>query len=326
VVRFDGGNPVTGAPLVAVTGAGGFIGTALCRRLVARRQPVRRLVHHAAQGDDEIVIDLARASVGDIARHLAGATAVVHLAGRVHVMRDTAPDAEAAYKLANVDLTERLALGAVAAGVRRFMFASTVKVNGEATPAGHPFRPGDAPAPQDAYARSKLAAERTLTQVTSGTSMLATSLRLPLVYGPGARGNFRRLVDAVAARRFLPLGAIDNRRSLLSLDNLLDAIDAVLRTESGVLGAHFVADANAVSTPTLVREVASALGVAPRLVPVPVVLLRIAGALSGRGDAVERLTASLEVDTSSLSRSTGWRPRPFGIDAAMVTDEKPVST
>jgi nucleoside-diphosphate-sugar epimerase len=241
-------------------------------------------------------------------------------------MRDTVPDAEAAYKLANVDLTERLALGAVAAGVRRFVFASTVKVNGEVTRAGHPFRPGDAPAPQDAYARSKLAAERTLTQVTSGTSVLATSLRLPLVYGPGARGNFRRLVDAVAARRFLPLGAVDNRRSLLSLDNLLDAIDAVLRTESGVLGAHFVADANAISTPTLVRAIASALGVAPRLVPVPVALLRIAGALSGRTDAVERLTASLEVDASSFTRATGWKPRPFAIDAATVANEQPLST
>jgi nucleoside-diphosphate-sugar epimerase len=143
---------VTSAPLVAVTGAGGFIGTALCRRLVARRQPVRRLGHHATPGGDEIVVNLAHASVGDIARHLAGASALVHLAGRVHVMRDTVPDAEAAYKLANVDLTERLALGAVAAGVRRFVFASTVKVNGEVTRAGHPFRPGDAPAPQDAYA------------------------------------------------------------------------------------------------------------------------------------------------------------------------------
>ena len=314
-----------GGPLIAVTGAGGFIGAALCRRLVARRQPVRRLVHHAARGGDEIVLDLAHASVGDIARHLAGASAVVHLAGRAHVMRDTGPDADAAYKLANVDLTERLALGAVAAGVRRFVFASTVKVNGEATRPGRAFRPGDAPAPQDAYARSKLAAERTLTQVTSGTSMLATSLRLPLVYGPGARGNFRRLVDAVAARRFLPLGAIDNRRSLVSLDNLLDAIDAVVRAESGVLGAHFVADEDSVSTPALVRAIASALGVAPRLVPVPVALLRVVGALAGRSDVVLRLTASLEVDTSSLVRATGWKPRRFGIDAAMVTPASQVA-
>jgi nucleoside-diphosphate-sugar epimerase len=306
-----------GGPLIAVTGAGGFIGAALCRRLVARRQPVRRLVHHAARGGDEIVLDLAHASVGDIARHLAGASAVVHLAGRAHVMRDTGPDADAAYKLANVDLTERLALGAVAAGVRRFVFASTAKVNGEATRPGRAFRPGDAPAPQDAYARSKLAAERTLTQVTSGTSMLATSLRLPLVYGAGARGNFRRLVDAVAARRLLPFGAIDNRRSVLGIGNLLDAIEAVLASDSAVIGAHFVADAQSVSTPTLVRAIADALGVEPRLLSVPVGVLKLGGAFTGRGATIARLVGSLEVDASALARATAWRPRPVRIDASM---------
>jgi nucleoside-diphosphate-sugar epimerase len=138
------------------------------------------------------------------------------------------------------------------------------------------------------------------------------------VYGRGARGNFRRLVDAVAARRFLPLGAIDNRRSLVALDNLLDAIDAVLAAPSPVSGTHFVADANGISTPALVRAIAAALGVAPRLVPVPVSALRVAGALCGCGEAVARLTASLEVDTASLSSATRWRPRQVSIDAASV--------
>jgi nucleoside-diphosphate-sugar epimerase len=226
--------------------------------------------------------------------------------------------ADAAYKLANVDVTERVALAAVAAGVRRFVFASTVKVNGEATQPGEPFRPGDAPSPHDAYARSKLVAERTLARVASGTSMIATNLRLPLVYGPGASGNFRRLVDAVAARRFLPFGAIDNRRSLVALDSLMDAFDALLAAPTPAIGTHFVADAPSVSTPSLVRAIASALGVAPRLIPVPVSTLRIAGALSGHGEAVARLTDSLEVDTTSLSRATGWKPRPLAIDAGTV--------
>lgn len=306
---------------IVVTGADGFIGTACCRRMQARGQPVQRFVHaRAASGTtgDAIAADLARVPADHLTQALRGAAAVVHLAGRAHVMKEVAPDADAAYKAANVDATERLALAAVAAGVQRFVFASTVKVNGESTPPGRPVKPGDPAAPHDAYARSKLAAERMLAQVASGSSMTVTNLRLPLVYGGGARGNFRRLVDAVAARRFLPLGAIDNRRSLVGLDNLLDAIDAVLDAPSPVVGTHFVADANAISTPALVRAIAAALGVAPRLVPVPVPVLRLAGALCRRADAVARLTESLEVDTASLSDATSWRPRPVSIDAASV--------
>jgi nucleoside-diphosphate-sugar epimerase len=303
---------------VAVTGANGFIGRAYCARAKASGLDVRRIVRNAeAPGD--LAVDVARATPEQLARALDGADAVVHLAARVHAMDDVpGPNTEAAYRLANVDATERVALAAVTAGVRRFVFASSVKVNGEATLPGRPFRPGDAPEPRDAYARSKLAAERTLVQVSSGTSMLATNLRLPLVYGRGAKGNFRRLVDAVAARRVLPLGAIDNRRALLGVDNLLDAIDAVLATESGVLGTHFVADATSVSTPDLVRAIALALGVRPRLVPVPATVLRLAGALAGRGATIARLADSLEVDTTSLVRATAWRPRPFEIDEAML--------
>lgn len=311
---------MSATPLVVVTGAGGFIGDAFCTRLATRGQPVRRLVRVpcAPVATDVVAIDLARTRSDQLARALDGASAVVHLAGRVHVMHEAEADAEAAYKFANVDMTRRMALAAVAAGVRRFIFASTVKVNGEATLPGRPFRPGDAPSPHDAYARSKLVAERTLAQVASGTSMLATTLRIPIVYGPGARGNFRRLVDAVARRRFLPLGAIDNRRSLVGLDNLLDALDALLTADAPVIGTHFVADADSVSTPALVRAIAAALNVAPRLVPVPVPALRIAGALCGRSDAVARLVDSLEVDAASLARATGWRPRPFAIGTADV--------
>lgn len=302
-------------PTVAVTGAAGFIGAALAGRMRARGQSVRRFVRaRTGAGDDVVAIDLERTRVSELAHRLEGVDAIVHLAGRVH-RHDVARDADAVYKFANVDVTERLALAAVAAGVRRFVFASTVKVNGESTLRGRPFLTGDAPAPRDAYARSKLAAERTLLQVSGGTSTMSVNLRLPLVYGPGARGNFRRLVDAVAARSFLPFGAIDNRRSLLGLDNLLDALDAVLAAPNPVVGTHFVADADGVSTPALVRAIASALRVKPRLVPVPALALRAALACSGHRAEAERLTASLEVDTSSFTRATGWQPRPFAIDA-----------
>ena len=304
---------------VAVTGAGGFIGGALCARLEAQGHPVRRIVRIATgEHQDEVALDLERAPPDALVRVLDGAFAVAHLAARVHRMDEPGRDAETAHRLANVDVTERLALAAVTAGVRRFVFASTVKVNGEATLHGRAFRTGDAPSPQDAYAQSKLAAERTLAQVSSGTSMLATSLRLPLVYGAGARGNFRRLVDAVAARRLLPFGAIDNRRSVLGIDNLLDAIEAILASEAAVIGAHFVTDAQSVSTPALVRAIAEALNVEPRLVRVPVGALKLGGALAGRAATIARLTGSLEVDASALARATAWRPRPFRIDAAMV--------
>jgi nucleoside-diphosphate-sugar epimerase len=304
---------------VAVTGAGGFIGRALCARLEEQGRTVRRLVRESAgnQGD-EVALDLERAQPEALARVLDGAFAVVHLAARVHRMEDSDADVEAAHRLANVDVTERLALAAVTAGVRRFVFASTVKVNGEATPRGRAFRAGDAPSPQDASALSQLAAALTHAQVSSCTSMLATTLRLPLVYGAGARGNFRRLVDAVAARRFLPFGAIDNRRSLLGLDNLLDAIEAVLASDSAVIGAHFVADAQSVSTATLVRAIADALGVEPRLLSVPVGALKLGGALAGRGATIARLMGSLEVDASALARATAGRPRRFHVVAAMV--------
>jgi len=312
---------VLNGKLVAVTGADGFVGTAYCHRMDERNLPLRRLVRTARAGHagaDVVAIDLARAGADALADAFDGAFAVIHLAGRAHVMKDAARDADAAYGLANVDVTERVARAAVAAGVRRFVFASTVKVNGDTTPPGRAFTPQDTPAPRDAYARSKLAAELALARVASGTSMVVTNLRLPLVYGPGARGNFRRLVDAVAARRLLPLGSIDNRRSLVALDHLMDALDAIIDAPAATPGTHFVADADSISTPALVRAIAAALGVAPRLVPVPVSALRAAGALSGCGEAVARLTASLEVDTASLTRATGWQPRPVTIDAASV--------
>ena len=302
--------------VVAVTGASGFIGRAFMQRAHAHGWSVRRFVRTPAER--AIAMDLANASIDDLVRALDGVATVVHLAGRAHVMRENAIDADDAYRRPNVDATERIARAALAAGARRFVFASTVKVNGERTQPARPFRPDDAPAPQDAYARSKLAAERVLQEICAGSPLTALVLRLPLVYGAGARGNFRRLVDAVAARRWLPFGAIDNRRSVASIDTVLDALAAAIEAPDVGSGVHFVADRDAVSTPQLVRAIAAALGVAPRLAAVPVAMLRLAATLAGQRDAIERLADSLEVDASSLTAATGWSPRPFAIDASMV--------
>ncbi|HKU87153.1 MAG TPA: NAD-dependent epimerase/dehydratase family protein [Casimicrobiaceae bacterium] len=299
---------------VAVTGASGFIGRAFCARASASGRTIRRFVHAPnAASDRSVAIDLTHAGVDELARHLEAVSTVIHLAGRAHVMRETESDADAAYRLANADATERVARAAVAAGVRRFVFASSVKVNGERTKTGRPFRPDDPTAPQDAYARSKRAAEIALQNVARGTPMEAVVLRLPLVHGPGARGDFRRLVDAVRARRILPFGAIDNRRSLAGLQNLLDALDAAIDAPA-LQGVHFVADAQSVSTPELVRAIARALEVEPRMVRVPVGLLKLSGLVTARSDAVARLVDSLEVDVSSFVAATRWRPRTFAVD------------
>jgi len=302
--------------LVAVTGAAGFIGYAFCARACAKGVAVRRLVHTPAT--DGVAIDLARASAAELARALDGAQTVVHLAGRAHAAGETTARFDGVYREANELATQRLAEGAITAGVRRFIFASSIKVNGESTPPGRPFRPDDAPAPQDAYARSKLAAETALFDAARGTRMEVVVLRLPLVYGPGVKGNLRALIDAIRDRRWLPVGAIDNRRSLLGVDNLLDALDVAIGAPSPLRGVHFVADAASVSTPDLVRAIAHALGVAPRIAAVPVPLLRVAGLLSGRRDAIARLAGSLEADTSSFAAATGWTARRLSIDAATV--------
>ncbi len=287
------------ATCVAVTGADGFIGRALVAHLRANGFDVRAITR-ATFGD------LAVADEHALATSLAGVDTLFHLAARAHVMRETAADPQAAFDAANVVATERVARAGRAAGVRRFVQASTAKVNGESTVRGRPFRSGDAPSPQDAYARSKWQAERVLQDIASGSPTSAVVLRLPLVYGRGVRGNFRTLWDAVARRQWLPLAALDNRRSLLGLGNLVDACVAAMNVPAGT---YFVADADSVSTPQLVRGIAEALHVDANLAYVPVALLRLAGIALGRRDAVARLTGSLEIDASSFQHASGWSAR-----------------
>jgi nucleoside-diphosphate-sugar epimerase len=240
----------------------------------------------------------------------------VHLAGRAHVMVEAERNPARAYTEANADLTARLAKIAARADVRRFILASSVKVNGERSRPGRPFRPGDAPNPQDAYARSKLAAEQALFEAAKESSLSAIALRLPLVYGRNAKGNFASLVHAVVSGRRLPLASIRNRRNLLYVGNLVEAVEAAIASPALASGVHFVADAEAVSTPDLVRAIAVAWKVKARLYSVPVPLLRVAGLAAGRSVVVARLTDSLEVDTSSFREAAGWSPR-WSLDAAL---------
>jgi nucleoside-diphosphate-sugar epimerase len=315
---------VSESQLVVVTGAGGFIGRALVAHFAGTGRPVRAIVR---QPSPEAVLLLPLLAVTDLATIpdaaldaiVAGAAAVVHLAGRAHVLDETASDPVAAYTSANVTATARLARAAVRASVRRFVFASTVKVNGETSKASRPFRPDDPLDPRDDYARSKLEAERQLAAICAGTPMAPIALRLPLVYGPGVKGNFARLLDEVARARLLPLGGIRNRRSLLYVGNLVEAIDAALDAPSPPSGVHFVADAESVSVPELLNAIGLALGIPVRLKAVPVGLLEIGGRLLRRRALVERLVGTLEVDASTFSDATGWRPRHSLADGLAAT-------
>lgn len=300
---------------VVITGAAGFVGRACMTHLTGLGLRVRGVVRAldlrtAARADYLPVGDLAGCDDRALRYALAGATAVVHLAARVHRPRDT--QSQAAYRRVNVEVTDRLARAAIAAGVGHFVFASTVKVNGEATMPGRPFVESDPPDPHDDYAQSKWAAEQALAAAAERDGLRVTMLRLPLVYGAGAAGNFAALATAIRRGWPLPLAGLRNRRSLLGADNLASAVATVLASDDaqdrGRAIPYFVADARAVSTTELVEEIARALRVAPRLFAVPDGVLRTVGACAGRAGAIERLIGSLEIDTSAFRSRFGWTP------------------
>ena len=306
---------------IVVTGAEGFVGSALVAQFAATGRPFVAVVRRhpagaAAKPHHRAVGDLATASPAALDELVAGAAAIVHLAGRAHVLADAAPDPVALYRAANVVATERLTAAAVRAGVPRLVFASTVKVHGEATMPGRPFRADDPFTPQDAYARSKVEAEQALAAIAAGTPLETIVLRLPLVYGPRVKGNFATLLDAVAREALLPFGGISNRRDFLFVGNLVHAISALVDAPDAVGGAWLASDGEAVATPELVRRLAAALGVAPRVPKVPPLLLTLAAAVTGRGALLLRTVSSLEVDASPLVRRIG--ALPFSLDQGLA--------
>jgi nucleoside-diphosphate-sugar epimerase len=292
---------------ILVTGANGFIGRALCsgfaRRGIAHIGAVRDAADVAGKQHRIALGDFAAA---DWDAALADVDAIVHLAGRAHVMdhdRDATP-----HIVANVHVTRRLLDAAKRARVRRVVFSSTVKVYGENTRPGRPFRAGDPSHPHDAYARSKAEAENVLWRACREDGIEGVVLRLPLVYGPGVKGNFARLLDAVATHRRLPFAGVTNRRSLLYVDNAVSAIEAALRVPELAGQTLPIADAEVVSTPELIRKIATMLGVTPRLSRMPTSVLRAGAALMGRRGASARLLGSLEVDAKRFRELAQWAP------------------
>ena len=238
---------------------------------------------------------------------LKGCQAVVHLAARAHAMKDRAADAMSEYMKINVDATQALARVAAAAGVRRFVFMSSIKVNGEAT-ALSPFTEGDPPSPQDPYGVSKLRAEQVLRDIAAETGMEIVIVRPPLVYGPNVGGNLRRILGLIEMGIPLPLASVPNRRSLVSVWNLCDLIRVCLDDPHAAHQTFLVSDGEELSTPDLVRQLAQGLGVVPRLFSCPPGLLRLAGWLTGQAAAVERLTGSLQIDSRKVRDLLGWQP------------------
>jgi len=299
---------------VLVTGASGMVGRALLPALTAAGHQVAVSVRRADHpGLPPRLFANARVHVvGDIGPDtewgaaLDGVDAVAHLAARVHVMKEGAGDPLTLYCRVNAEGTARLATAAAAAGVKRFVLVSTVKVMGDSD-RGRPLKEDETPAPADAYGLSKWAGEKALLDVCRHGRMNPVILRPPLVYGPGVKGNMLSLLKLLKWAPPLPLAAIDNRRSLISVANLADAIVCCLsHPKAG--GVYFVRDAEDVSTPELVRRLGLAIGRRARLFPLPDGLLRLAASLSGQSAAAARLLDSLRVDDAKIRRDLGWTP------------------
>lgn len=300
---------------IIVTGATGFVGRALLTRLLedghevlaAERQPVELPVPTCVVGDIDATTEWRGA--------LEGADCVVHLAARVHRLSDRIADPLEAYRETNTRGTLRLAQSAADAGAQRFVFLSTAKVLGESSPPGG-FNDASPPSPQDPYSISKWEAEQALHDLGKASGMGVCVLRPPLVYGPGVRANFLRLLRWVDRGYPLPFGAVHNRRSLIALGNLVDAI-AICTTHPAAAGETFlVSDGEDLSTPDLLRRLAMALHKPDRLISIPPSLLRMVGSVSGRSAEVDRLLGDFQIDSTRIRDLLTWNP-PCSVNKAL---------
>ncbi len=304
--------PETGMTLV--TGASGFVGSHLMAEMARRGLAARGVTRGTVPG---LMTVPSYGPDTDWRACLEGIDAVVHLAARVHVMRETAADPLALFREANVAATANLARQAAQAGVRRFVFVSSIKVNGERTEPGKPFTADDPPAPLDPYGISKAEAEGALAALGRQTGMEITIVRPPLVYGPGVRGNFRSLMKWAASGVPSVFPLVKNKRSFIHVANLCDLLITVLDHPEAANRVFLASDGEDLSTHELLTRLTLAAGRRPRSLPVPPVLLRALGALTGRKDAVARLTEDLQVDMTPTRRLLGWQPRAC-VDEAMA--------
>lgn len=304
---------------ILVTGASGFIGGSVCKIIAQAGYPVIEVMRTLNckvmhERSIKIVNDLVYDNISlDL---LKKTRVIVHCAGRAHIREMNDSKSLKMHRIANVSATERLARHAANAGVSRFIFISSVGVNGCATKLDKKYLADDPPAPYDSYTLSKYEAEQSLYKIAADTGLEVVIIRPPLVYGKKAPGNFGRLVNAVINEMPLPLGAISNARSLVALDNLVDLIVTCLDHPKAANQVFLVSDGEDVSTPDLLRRIAQAMGRKPFLFPVPVFLLEWGATMLGKRDVAQRLCGSLQVDIDKTRRLLGWTP-PLTLDQGL---------
>ncbi|HNI68192.1 MAG TPA: SDR family oxidoreductase [Nitrospira sp.] len=305
-----------------MTGASGFVGRALAECLAARgdivvRGGFRTLPVSPVSPGIEVGLLGELGSRNDWESVLGGVDLVVHCAARVHVMRETAVDPLGLYRQSNTQGTIALGWAAAACGCKRFVFLSSIKVNGEETRPGFPYTEEDPPAPADLYSLSKLEAEEGLREVALQTGMEVVIVRPPLVYGQGVKANFSVMMRWLEKEVPLPLGGVrDNARSFVALDNLVDFLETCLFHPAAANQVFLVSDGEDLSTAELLIRTARAMGTRARLIPVPTSLLRATGRILGRSESVRRLCGSLQVDIGRARRLLGWMP-PIGVDEGL---------
>ena len=306
---------------ILLTGATGFVGGAVLNRLIAADQKVTAAVRSTtvpiSSKARRIVVPGLAAETG-WSEALGACDVVIHSAARVHVMDEQSADPLAEFRKVNVDGTLNLARQAAAAGVKRFIFISSIKVNGEGTALDRPYTVFDTPAPQDPYGVSKMEAEQGLHELAQQTGMEVVIIRPVLVYGPGVKANFRSMMNWLNKGVPLPLGAIHNKRSLVSLDNLVDLIVTCIDHPAAANQTFLISDGVDLSTTEMLQRMAKALGRTARLVPVPATLLESGAAVLGKRAVAQRLCGSLQVDISHTRNTLGWTP-PVSVDDGFRT-------
>jgi nucleoside-diphosphate-sugar epimerase len=297
---------------ILITGANGFIGRAVCTAALHAGERVTGAVRRPVALPTGVQPAMLSSDYGSAAWHalLSQHRVVIHTVARVHIMNDPSTDPLASFREVNTKGTWDLARQAAAAGIRRFVFVSSVKVNGEETEAHHPYTSADSPAPQDPYGISKLEAEQGLHRIAKETGMEIVIIRPPLVYGPGVKANFASLLRVLQRGIPLPLGGVtQNRRSLVALDNLVDLLITCVDHPAAANRTFMVSDGEDLSTAALLRRMGMALGHPARLLPVPPELLRLGAAVIGKRNLAQRLLGNLQVDITDTRQRLDWTPR-----------------